>query len=403
MDSLNLSRRGGARLFGSAVILAAACVARSSSGVASAPLAAVRNQAVGLAPTPPMGWNSWNKFHCNINEQLIRETVDAMVASGMRDAGYQYVNIDDCWEAPARDPNGDLMADSSRFPSGLAALAEYVHARGLKLGIYSSAGTGTCQKRPASLDHEVADARKFAQWGIDYLKYDNCNNENRPALERYSAMGTALRATARPMVYSLCEWGKNQPWLWGRSVGGHLWRTTGDISDRWSSVLKILDQQVGLEKYSGPNAWNDPDMLEVGNGKMTNGEYIAHFSLWALLNAPLIAGNDLRSMSDTTRKILTNHEVIAVDQDWGGMQGHKLRDDGELEVWVKPMSAGDAAVVLLNRDTVTSRLGVRMSELGLSAGSHAVRDLWTHRDSRVGDTLSALLPGHSAAMFLVRR
>src|SRR5437867_3169869 len=301
----------------------------------------------GLAPTPPMGWNSWNKFGCRIDERLIRETADAMVTSGMRDAGYHYVNIDDCWEAPARDANGHLTTDTTRFPGGMKALADYVHAKGLKIGIYSSAGTGTCQRRPASLDHEAADARKFAEWGIDYLKYDNCNNENRPALERYRAMGEALKATGRPIVYSLCEWGQNRPWEWARSVGGQLWRTTGDISDRWSSVLKILDQQVGLEPYSGPNAWNDPDMLEVGNGRMTNREYIAHFSLWALLNAPLIAGNDLRSMSDSTRLILTNREVIAVNQDWGGMQGHKARDDGEQEVWMKPMSSGDAAVVLL--------------------------------------------------------
>jgi alpha-galactosidase len=385
-----------------ATIVATSCVAGSGSGARSAP-ASRRPSGDGLAPTPPMGWNSWNKFACNIDERLIRETADAMVASGMRDAGYQFVNIDDCWEAPARNAQGDLVADSSRFPSGLKALADAVHARGLKIGIYSSAGTGTCQRRPASLDHEAADARQFAEWGIDYLKYDNCNNENRPAPERYRAMGEALKATGRPIVYSLCEWGQNRPWEWARSVGGQLWRTTGDISDRWSSVLKILDQQVGLEAYSGPNAWNDPDMLEVGNGRMTNREYVAHFSLWALLNAPLIAGNDLRSMSDSTRLILTNREVIAVNQDWGGMQGHKARDDGEQEVWMKPMSSGDAAVVLLNRDTATVRLGVSARELGLAPGAHRVRDLWTHKDGRMSDTLVAELAGHSAAMFLVRR
>jgi len=350
-----------------------------------------------------MGWNSWNRFHCDISEQLIRETADAMVASGMRDAGYTYVNIDDCWEAPARDAHGDLATDSARFPGGMKALADYVHSKGLKIGIYSSAGWGTCQKRPASLDHEIADARKFAEWGIDYLKYDNCNNQKRPAIERYKAMGDALKATRRPIVYSLCEWGQNRPWEWGRSVGGHLWRTTGDIGDRWSSVLKILDQQVGLEQYSGPNGWNDPDMLEVGNGHMTDDEYIAHFSLWALLNAPLIAGNDLRSMSDATKRILTNKDVIAVDQDWGGMQGHKIRDDGELEVWTKPMSSGDVAVVLLNRDTTAAKLGVTMKELGFSGGRHRARDLWAHTDRVVTDTLAATLPRHSAAMFIVEK
>jgi len=401
MPSLRASH-GLALLLALATIVVTSCVAGSGSGARSAP-ASRRPSADGLAPTPPMGWNSWNKFACNIDERLIRETADAMVASGMRDAGYQFVNIDDCWEAPTRNAQGDLVADSSRFPSGLKALADAVHARGLKIGIYSSAGTGTCQRRPASLDHEAADARKFAEWGIDYLKYDNCNNENRPALERYRAMGEALKATGRPIVYSLCEWGQNRPWEWARSVGGQLWRTTGDISDRWSSVLKILDQQVGLEPYSGPNAWNDPDMLEVGNGRMTNREYIAHFSLWALLNAPLIAGNDLRSMSDSTRLTLTNREVIAVNQDWGGMQGHKARDDGEQEVWMKPMSSGDAAVVLLNRDTATVRLGVTAREIGLAAGALRVRDLCARMDGRLKDTLVVEVVGHAAAMFVVRR
>ena len=357
----------------------------------------------GLAPTPPMGWNSWNKFGCRIDEQLIRETADAMVSSGMRDAGYKYVNIDDCWEAPARDANGDLATEPTRFPGGMKALADYVHSKGLKIGIYSSAGTGTCQRRPASLDHEVADAKKFAEWGIDYLKYDNCNNEKRPALERYKAMGDALKATGRPIVYSLCEWGENKPWEWGRTVGGQLWRTTGDISDRWTSMIRLLDKQVGLEKYSGPNAWNDPDMLEVGNGRMTNTEYITHFSLWALLNAPLIAGNDLRSMSDSTKMILMNREVIAVDQDWGGKQGSRVRDDGELQVWMKPMASGDRAVILLNRSSTPFHLSVTMKELGLSTGQHRARDLWAHTDVTVGPEVSALLEPHGIKMYIIKR
>jgi alpha-galactosidase len=384
--------------------IAGACGISTSRTFTSRSFAAATGRsAEGLAPTPPMGWNSWNKFHCEITEQLIRETADAMVASGMRDAGYVYLNIDDCWEAPARDANGDLATDSTHFPSGMKALADYVHAKGLKLGIYSSAGTGTCQKRPASLNHEIADAKKFAEWGIDYLKYDNCNNEQRPALERYGAMGKALQATGRPIVYSLCEWGQNKPWSWGRTVGAQLWRTTGDISDRWSSVTKILDQQVGLERHAGPNAWNDPDMLEVGNGRMTNAEYVAHFSLWALMNAPLIAGNDLRSMSDSTKRILMNKEVIAVNQDWGGMQGHKIRDDGEQEVWAKPMSNGGVAVVLLNRDTTVVSLSATMTELGLTRGRHNARDLWAHRSLTVDDSLTATLPRHSAAMFIVAK
>lgn len=368
--------------------------------VTHAPIGA--DAADGLAPTPPMGWNSWNKFGCRIDEQLIRETADAMVSSGMKDAGYTYVNIDDCWEAPQRDANGRLTTDTARFPGGMKALAGYVHSKGLKIGIYSSAGTGTCQRRPASLDHEVIDAQTFADWGIDYLKYDNCNNQNRPAIERYKAMGEALKATGRPIVYSLCEWGQNKSWEWGKSVGGQLWRTTGDIRDQWNSVMILLDRQIGLEKYSGPNAWNDPDMLEVGNGRMTNAEYVAHFSLWALLNAPLIAGNDLRSMSDSTKMILMNKEVIAVDQDWGGMQGHKMRDDGELEVWLKPMSNGDKAVVLLNRSTTTLEFAVPFKDVEVAAGSHQVRDLWAHT-TRAMSALHATLNGHSAAMYVVKR
>jgi alpha-galactosidase len=357
----------------------------------------------GMTPTPPMGWNSWNKFGCEISEDLIRQTADAMVQSGMKDAGYKYVNIDDCWEATSRDAKGNLTTDTTRFPSGMKALADYVHSKGLRIGIYSSAGTATCQGRPASLDHEQADARTFAGWGIDYLKYDNCNNEKRPALARYQAMANALAAAGRPMVFSLCEWGSNRPWTWGRKVGGNLWRTTGDIQDSWRSMLTILDQQEGLEKYSGPNGWNDPDMLEVGNGHMSHDEYVAHFSLWALLNAPLIAGNDLRTMSDSTRDILTNRDVIAVDQDWGGKQGYKIRDDGDLEVWMKPMHNGDRAVVLLNRGQTTSPVSITTTALGLSGGRHTARDLWTHTNATVNGSVSATLSPHSVAMLLVRR
>jgi alpha-galactosidase len=384
-------------LFLTVLATAVACHGAAST----APTAARR--ARGLAPTPPMGWNSWNKFGCRIDENLIRETADAMVSSGMREAGYKYVNIDDCWEATARDTQGNLTTDSTRFPHGMKWLADYVHSNGLKIGIYSSAGTMTCQKRPASLDHEVADATTFAAWGIDYLKYDNCNNQLRPAIERYQAMGDALAATGRPIVFSLCEWGQNKPWEWGRFVGGQLWRTTLDIRDSWASMLSILDKQVGLEKYSGPNAWNDPDMLEVGNGKMTSAEYVAHFSLWALLNAPLIAGNDLRSMNDSTRAILTNREVIAVDQDWGGSQGYKLKGDSVTQVWIKPMSNGDRAVVLLNRGATTATISTTMPEIGLPAGQHLERDLWAHAERTADGVVSASVAAHSVAMYVVRK
>jgi alpha-galactosidase len=356
-----------------------------------------------LAPTPPMGWNSWNKFGCDIDEELIRETADAMVSSGMKRAGYEYVNIDDCWMAPQRDAEGRLQTDPVRFPSGIKAVADYVHAHGLKLGIYSSAGTRTCQGLPASLDHETTDAASFAEWGVDLLKYDNCNNQGRPALERYTAMADALAATGRDIVYSICEWGANKPWEWAAEVGGHYWRTTGDISDRWGSMVSILDQQVGLEAYSGPNAWNDPDMLEVGNGGMTTEEYRAHMSLWSVLNAPLIAGNDLRSMDETTRAMLTDRDVLAVNQDWAGSQGHKIADDGDLEVWAKPMSTGGAAVVLFNRGVAGAQVGTTAAALGLPrARSYTVRDLWADSTVVTRSNVRASVPPHGARMFVVK-
>jgi alpha-galactosidase len=384
-----------------ALLVITVIVAACSHGSSPAPTpAAPRNM---LAATPPMGWNSWNRFQCKIDENLIHETADAMVKSGMKAAGYQYINIDDCWMAKTRDAQGNLQPDPVRFSHGIKALADYVHSKGLKLGIYSSAGTGTCENFPASLDHEVADANTFASWGIDYLKYDNCNNQKRPFYARYDAMAKALRATGRPIVFSLCEWGENKPWEWGRQVGGQLWRTTGDISDRWGSMLSILDKQVGLEKYSGPGGWNDPDMLEVGNGRMSYDEYVAHFSLWALLNAPLISGNDLRSMSDSTRGILTNKDVIAVDQDWGGMQGTRVRKDSMTQVWAKPMRDGSKAVVLLNRGEQPVAISVTATELGLrAASSYAVRDLWTKAQTTTPDKVTAQVPRHGAAMFVIK-
>ena len=357
-----------------------------------------------LADTPPMGWNSWKKFGCKIDEILIRETADAFVSSGMRDAGYVYVNIDDCWMAKERDAQGDLQPDPVRFPNGIKALSDYVHAKGLKLGVYSSAGTKTCEGLPASLDHEDADARKFAEWGVDYLKYDNCNNLNRPAPPRYRAMAEALKKTGRPIVFSICEWGSNKPWEWASEVGGYLWRTTGDISDNWQSMTRLLDKQVGLEKYSKQNAWNDPDMLEVGNGSMTDAEYRAHFGLWALLNAPLIAGNDIRSMTPVIKDILMNRDVIAVDQDWGGKQGFKLRADGRSEVWIKPMSDGSRAVILLNRGGSDEPVSIAVTpqELGLpNVSKYRVKNLWTKETKTITKELRAVLTAHNSAMYIV--
>ncbi len=370
------------------------------------PPAEATYQVEGLAETPPLGWNSWNTFGCDIDEQLIRDSADAMVASGMAAAGYEYVNIDDCWAEKDRDPvTGRYVAHHERFPSGIKALADYVHGKGLKLGIYTSAGTETCARTmPGSLGHEELDAQTFAEWGVDYLKYDNCNNQGVPAVERYQAMGDALKRTGRPIVYSICEWGENDPWLWGASVGGNLWRTTGDITDTWPSVMGILDQQVGLEAYSGPNAWNDPDMLEVGNPGLTQGESRAHMSLWSLLNAPLIAGNDLRAMDDWTRDALTDPDVLAVNQDWGGRQGAKLRDDGDAEVWSKPMSDGSVAVVLLNRGTTPVTVGTSARELGLpTAPSYAVKNLWTGTSNASRGTVRAQVAPHDAVMLRVSK
>ena len=354
-----------------------------------------------LARTPPMGWNSWNKFGCDVSEALIKEMADAIVSSGLKDAGYQYVVIDDCWQV-SRDASGRIVADPKRFASGMKALADYVHVKGLKFGVYSDAGRATCQGRPGSSGYEIEDARQYAAWGVDYLKYDWCNTDGVDPKIAYPTMRDALRATGRPIIFSMCEWGRSQPWTWARGVG-HLWRTTGDISDRWSSWTRLLDQQVGLEKYAGPGGWNDPDMLEVGNGGMTAGEYRAHFGFWCLLASPLMAGNDVRSMAPDTRDILTNKEVIAIDQDPLGLQGRKIRDDGDLEVWAKRLSGGAYAVILFNRSAAEQSMAVSWQEIGLPYDAEPmVRDLWKKADlGRVKGTFTARVPSHEIVMIRV--
>ena len=362
----------------------------------------------GLARTPPMGWNSWNKFGCNVSEGLIREMADAMVVSGMREAGYQYVVIDDCWQID-RDAQGNILPDPKRFPSGMKALADYIHAKGLKFGLYSDAGRFTCQEKPGSKGYEVQDAKQYAAWGVDYLKFDWCFTGGQDAQISYTRMGQALKAAGRPIVYSICEWGQSKPWLWAKDVG-NLWRTTGDIQDCWDcktdwggmGFTRILDLQVGLEKYAGPGHWNDPDMLEVGNGGMNLEEYRAHFSLWSLLAAPLIAGNDLRNMSPEIRDILTNKEVIAVNQDALGKQGYRLRKEGDQEVWVKLLSDGSRAVVLFNRSEQASKIAVNWSELGLGKTAK-VRDLWSKKDlGNLENSYSATVPRHGVVMVRVK-
>ncbi|HJP56151.1 MAG TPA: glycoside hydrolase family 27 protein [Gemmatimonadales bacterium] len=353
---------------------------------------------VALSRTPPMGWNSWNHFACDVSDSLIRGTADAMVSSGMRAAGYRYVVIDDCWQV-ARAADGTIVADSARFPQGIKALADYVHSKGLLFGIYTDAGTKTCQGRPGTLGHEVQDARTYAAWGVDYVKEDWCNAAGLDAPTQYRKFRDALRATGRPIVLSICEWGSNQPWEWAPAVG-NLWRTTDDISDSWGSMLGNLDQSAQHAAVAGPGHWNDPDMLEVGNGGMTDAEYRAHMSLWALEAAPLIAGNDLRSMSDSTRAILTNPEVIAVDQDSLGAQGYLVWTDGpSLQVWARKLSGGARAVALLNRADTAARITAWFSRTGIRADSARVRDLWLHQDigtfrGQYADTV----PAHAVRM-----
>ena len=368
-----------------------------------------------VALTPPMGWNSWNKFGCNVSEDLIKSMADGMVSSGMKAAGYQYVVIDDCW-AVNRDADGNIVVDAAHFPSGMKELGDYIHAKGLKFGIYSDAGEKTCDKRPGSQGHEFQDARMYAKWGVDYLKYDWCNTGKRNEEEAYTTMRDALKATGRPIVFSICEWGDGKPWLWAADIG-NLWRTTGDISDKWTSMKKwpdgsccemgmmdIVDLQVGLESFAGPGHWNDPDMLEVGNGGMTATEYRTHFSLWCLLAAPLIAGNDLRSMTPQTKEILTNKELIAIDQDALGREGSRVWKDGGREIWSKQLKDGSRAVALVNRGAHTEEIAVPWEVIGYPAGvSAAVRDLWAHQElGKFTREFAAKVESHGVVMVTVR-
>ena len=360
----------------------------------------------GLALTPPMGWNTWNKFGCTIDEKAVREIAEAMVASGMREAGYRYIVIDDCWQID-RDSKGNIIVDGKAFPSGIKALADYVHSKGLKFGIYSDAGTKTCAGRPGSWGYEFQDARQYAEWGVDYLKYDWCNNGGQNSEAAYSRMRDALLASGRPIVFSICEWGSTKPWLWAKDIG-NLWRTTGDIQDMWEGkkdwgglgVIQIIDLQVGLEAFSGPGHWNDPDMLEVGNGGLTATESRTHFSFWCLLGAPLMAGNDLRTMKPETQDILTNKEVIAIDQDPLGRQGSKVKGDGDREVWSRPLADGSRAVILLNRGKTEAQVTVNWAEIGYPKTLEAkVRDLWQHKDTGAfKGSYSATVTGHGVVM-----
>lgn len=366
----------------------------------------------GLAATPPMGWNSWNHFYQRVTDADVRAAADAMVANGMRDAGYVYVNIDDGWQGERR-PDGTIQSND-RFPD-MKALADYVHARGLKLGIYSSPGPKTCAKFEGSYGHEAQDARTYAAWGVDYLKYDMCSFGNMlsktgngdqaaPAAfalqkEAYRKMHEALVATGRPIVFSLCQYGMASVWEWGPEVGGNLWRTTGDISDKYDRMSLIGFQQAGLSRYARPGQWNDPDMLEIGNGGMTLDEYKTHMSLWAILSAPLLAGNDLSKVKAEDLAILVNKDAIAIDQDRLGRQGDRVSAVGPYEVWTKPMANGRKAIALFNRGELAHTMQVNLHDLGIR-GKVRLRDVWEHADLSATETITTIVPKHGVALFI---
>jgi len=390
----------------------------SAGGVSGGTTASAGTTASGiLAATPPMGWNSWNKFGGGVTDTLVRGIADAMVSSGMQAVGYQYINIDDMWQS-SRDASGNIVPNASKFPNGMKALADYVHSKGLKLGLYSDRGTKTCAGVPGSYGYETKDAQSYASWGVDYLKYDNCNTAAGSNMQTdYTNMANALKATGRPIVFSICAW-----WFYNwEPTTGQLWRTGTDITDTWDtdshSVIALINNNggwsgrysgasygsPGLAQYAGPGHWNDPDMLEVGNGGMTDTEYQSHFSLWAIMAAPLIAGNDIRSMSAATKNILTNADVIAVDQDLLGIQGKPISTSTTLEVWSKKLSGNQTyAVVLFNRTTASASITVTWASLGMTATSATVRDLWSHTD--LGPTATqyaATVPSHGVVMLKV--
>lgn len=402
-----------------AVVLSTLVTFTVSAQTASAPKSVHKSlpkaaASEAVAQTPPMGWNSWNFFHGNVTEQDVRNAADQLVATGMKDAGYIYVNIDDTWEGD-RDADG-VLHTNSKFPD-MKALADYVHSKGLKLGIYSSPGPQTCARYAGSLDHEAQDAQLYASWGIDYLKYDLCSfrsavmtakspddkaEQMRMMFAAYKKMDDALKATGRPILYSLCQYGWDSVWEWGPQVGANAWRTTGDIQPNWNSIYSILNMQAGLAKYAGPGHWNDPDMLEVGNGKLTLGENRAHFSMWAMLAAPLLAGNDLPNMTPEVKGILTNGDVIAIDQDKLGREATRDYSDGEVDVWTRHLSGGAMAIAVINAgsDRVSTHpFHLDLAKLGLHGTQHA-KDLWTGKEMDLTGDMPLEIPNHD--ILLVR-
>jgi alpha-galactosidase len=371
-----------------------------------APAATAAPPPAVLAATPPMGFNNWNAFGCDVSETLIKETADKLVSSGLAALGYRYVNIDDCWALRERGADGRLVPDPAKFPSGVKGLADYVHGKGLKLGIYGDAGTKTCAGYPGSLGHEDLDARTWADWGVDYLKYDNCNNQSDGSqadyIRRYTAMRDAIDKTGHAMVYAICEWGTSQPWLWGKGVG-QLWRTTGDVNDEWPSLRSIIEKNVPLAPYAGPGHWNDPDMMEIGNGGMTGTEYRTHMSMWAMMAAPLLIGTDVRTASPATLAILGNKEIIAVDQDRLGVQGAVVVNENGLMVLDKPLANGDHAIALYNSTDALATVSVPARATGLPrASAYSLRDLWRGDVLQARNTIAAAVPAHGTVVYRVR-
>jgi alpha-galactosidase len=368
-----------------------------------------------LAATPPMGWNSWNHFAGHVTDADVRSAADELVSTGMRDAGYVYVNVDDTWQGK-RDAAG-VLHTNERFPD-MKALGDYIHSKGLKFGIYSSPGAKTCGGYAGSLGHEAQDAKMYASWGVDFLKYDLCsfqdnlhkvqaehpndpNAANNLMIAAYRKMGAALKATGRPILYSLCQYGVDQPWKWGPGLGANMWRTTDDIDDSYGRMIAIGFSQAGLSKYAGPGHWNDPDMLEIGNGKMTLDEYKTHMSLWVILASPLLAGNDLSKMTEADKALLMNKDAIAIDQDSLGKQGDRLYESGDLDVWTKPLSGGRVAVGLFNRSWSVREVSVDLEQIGFKSGG-SVRNVWEKKDlGHRSGVVTETLPKHGAALLII--
>jgi alpha-galactosidase len=409
------------------VISLSGCTSKKTekTSVQSAPVSAEWQK---LALTPPMGWNSWNGLGKKVSESLIMETADSMVSTGLRDAGFKYIVIDDYWHGGRDSATGLLFPDPKRFPSGMKALADYVHSKGLKFGIYSDAGTQTCGEQPGSFGFEEKDAKLFAEWGVDFLKYDYCfcndfaseNNDYKMAIDRYKKMGDALKATGRPILFSICEWGPRAPWLWGKEVGGQMWRTSYDVHDFWDKprneispigILTSLDVAANLERFAGPGGWNDPDMLVVGlknKGNVKGGgcneiEYQTQMSMWCMLASPLMIGCDIRNMDETTKRILLNKDIIGIDQDSLGKQGFRVyRYDG-IEAFKKPLSVDRIAIAVLNRNSTGKKITISFKELELDpTANFKVYDVWKHSELKQSSgVLTADLKSHESQVFIL--